>query len=73
MPSFNFQSSHSTFALSRTAAPITEFFAGTTDETTTFCTCRRRKNPAITLLESSAVVTRTGVDTRWFDAYAIFA
>jgi hypothetical protein len=52
---------------------IAEFFVGTTDETTSFFTCRRLKNSATTLLESFGVGIRAGLDTRWRDANASFA
>jgi hypothetical protein len=55
------------------AFEIAEFFVGTTDETTTLFISRRLKNAATTLLESSAVGIRTGLETRALDAKAIFA
>jgi hypothetical protein len=54
------------------AFEIAEFFAGTTDETTSFFTCRHLKNSAIVLLESSAVGIRAGLETRCLDANASF-
>jgi hypothetical protein len=55
------------------AFEIAEFFLGTTDETTSFFTCRRPKNSATTPLESFAVDIRAGLETCSFDANAIFA
>jgi hypothetical protein len=55
------------------AFEIAEFFAGTTDDTTTFVTCLFRRNSATTLVESLPVMIRTGVETRFFDANATFA
>jgi hypothetical protein len=55
------------------ASEIAEFFVGTTDETTSFFTCRRLKNSATTLLENSAVRSRAGLETRCLDANASFA
>jgi hypothetical protein len=55
------------------AFKIAEFFVGTTDETTSFFTCRRLKNSATTLLESFAVEIRAALETRCLDAKAIFA
>ncbi len=72
-PSFSFQSSQSTCALLCAAFEIAEFFVGTTDETTSFFTCRRLKNSATTLLESSEVGIRAGLETRSLDANASFA
>ena len=72
-PSLSFQFSQRTCALSRAAFEIAEFFVGTTDETTTLFTCRRLNNSATTLLETSEVGTRMGLETRSLDAKAIFA
>ena len=72
-PSFSFQSSQSTCALLRAAFEIAQFFVGTTDETTSFFICRRLKNSATTLLESSEVGIRAGLETRSLDANASFA
>ena len=72
-PSFSFQSSQSTGALLCAAFEIVEFFVGTTDETTSFFICRCLKNSATTLLESSAVGIRAGLETRSLDANASFA
>ena len=72
-PIFSFQSSQSTCALFRAAFEIAAFFAGTTDEMTSFSTCRRLKNSAITLRESSEVGIRAGLETRSLDANASFA
>jgi hypothetical protein len=55
------------------AFEIAEFFAGTTEETTTLRTCRFPRNPATTLLESLLVAIRTGAETRLTDANANFA
>jgi hypothetical protein len=55
------------------AFEIAEFFAGTTDEMTSLFTCRRLKNSATILLESSEVKTRAGLETRSLDANASFA
>ena len=72
-PSLSFQSSQSTCALLCAAFEIAEFFVGTTDETTTLFTCRRLNNSATTLLETSEVGIRVGLETRSFEANAIFA
>jgi hypothetical protein len=55
------------------AFEIAEFFVGTTEETTSFFTCRRLKNSATTLLESAEVGTSVGLETRSLDANASFA
>jgi hypothetical protein len=52
---------------------MVEFFDGTTDETTSVFTCRRLKNSVTTLLESSTVGIRAGLETRFLDANASFA
>jgi hypothetical protein len=52
---------------------MTEFFAGTTEETTSFFTCRRLKNSATALPESAEVGIRVGLETRSLDANASFA
>ena len=72
-PSLSFQSSQSTCAWLCAAFEIAEFFVGTTDETTTLFTCRRLNNSATTLLETSEVGIRVGLETRSFDANAILA
>jgi hypothetical protein len=59
--------------LLRAAFEIAEFFVGTTDEITTLFTCRRLKNSATTLLESSEVGMRVALETRSLDANASFA
>jgi hypothetical protein len=60
-------------ALFLAAFIIEGFFAGTTDETTTFRTFRFLKNPATKALVSWPVPIRTGAEIRLFDANAIFA
>jgi hypothetical protein len=72
-PSLSFQFSQTTCALLCAAFEIAEFFAGTTDETTSFFTSRRRKNSAMALLESFPVGIRAGLETRFLDANASFA
>jgi hypothetical protein len=72
-PSFSFQSSQITCALLCAAFEIAAFFVGTTDETTSFSTCRRLKNSATILRESSEVGTRAELETRSLDANASFA
>jgi hypothetical protein len=73
IPSFRWQVSQSTGALLCAAFEIVEFLAGTTDETTSFFTCRRLKNSVTTLLDSSAVPIRVGREIRFLDANASFA
>ena len=73
IPSFRFQFNQSTGALLCAAFEIVEFLSGTTDETTSFFTCRRLKNSTTTLLESSAVGIRAGLETCSLDANASFA
>ena len=72
-PSFSFQFSQSSCAFLCAAFEIAEFFVGTTDETTSFFTCRRLKNSATTLLESADVGIRVGLETPSLDANASFA
>jgi hypothetical protein len=72
-PSLSFQSNQSTCALLCAAFEIAEFFVGTTEETTSFFTCRRLKNSATILVESTDVGTRVGLKTRSLDANASFA
>ena len=72
-PKVSFQSSQSTCALLCAAFEIAEFFVGTTDETTSFFTCRRFKNSLTTLLETSEVGIRTGLESRSLEAKASFA
>jgi hypothetical protein len=69
----SFQSSQSTFAVFLAALEIADFFAGTTDETTTFRTFRSARNPATTPVESLLVAIRAGAETRLFEANANFA
>jgi hypothetical protein len=52
---------------------MAEFFAGTTDETTTLRTFRCLNNPEMTPLESLLVAIRPGAESRLFDAKANFA
>ena len=55
------------------AFEITEFFAGTTDDTITFATFLLQRNPATTLLERARVAIRLGEANSPFDANANFA
>ena len=71
MPSFSFQFNQSTSTF-LAALENAEFFAGTTEEATTFRTFRFPRNPATTLLESLPVAMRTGAETRFADAKANF-
>ena len=52
------------------ALEIAEFFAGTTDETTSVRTFRCARNPETTSLKSSLVTIREGAEIRLFEANA---
>ena len=68
-PSFNVESSQSTSTF-LAALKIAEFFAGTTDETTTLLTFFPLNNPLTAPLESLLVGIRLGAKTRIVDANA---